>query len=301
MIFNDNLERFSFFSRAVLESVQQTGFIPHIIHCFSWHTALIPAYLKIFYKKTPPYNKIHTLFTLPNIAFQGLFPGEKFHRTGLPPHFFSTEFYEYYGMINLLKGGLLFSDRISTISQQYAKDIQNEKQGHGLEGVIRNRSEDITGIINGIEYSEWDPEKDKNNYGFKFSVDKPDNKQEIKKRLLKEAGIPAERADKPLLVFTSRLDTQKGLGLIEELKDNIRSLDVNLILCGEGSRRYLDMFHRMADLNPDWLSIFSNGFDNRVLHKVIAGGDILLMPSEYEPDGFFSAGRSPLRHNPPCA
>jgi len=300
--FNDNLERFSFFSRAVLEAIQETGFTPHLIHCFSWHTALIPPYLKIFYKKTPPFRGIKTLFTIPNIAFQGLFPGDKFSQTGLPPYFFSTEFYEYYGMLNLLKGGILFSDQISTISEQYARDIQSEKYGLGLEGVIRDRVNDLTGIINGIDYDEWDPSRDRNTYGLKFSANKPHNKLEIKRKLLKEAGIPAHSQDLPLIILTSRLETQKGLGLIEEIKDSLKPLDVTMIICSEGARRYLDMFTRMADLKPKWLSVFSRGSDTKTLHKVIAGGDILLMPSEFEPGGFYQLlalryGTIPLVHN----
>ena len=300
--FNDNLERFSFFSRAVLESVKETGFTPHVIHCFSWHTALIPAYLKIFYKKTPPFTKIKALLTIPNIAFQGLFPGDQFQQTSLPPHFFSTEFYEYYGMINLLKGGIIFSDKISTISKQYSLDIQTEKQGHGLEGVIRDKHDDLQGIINGIDYSEWNPEKDRLNYGIKYSIDKPVNKAQIKEKLLKEVGIPQHRFKKPLMIFPARLETQKGLGLIEEVKEQIKNMDVNLLLCSEGSKRYIDMFSRMADLNPDWLALYPTRPNSKELHRLIAGGDILLMPSEFEPGGFFQLlalryGTIPLIHS----
>lgn len=298
----DNLERFSFFSRSVMEALKALAFAPTVIHTFSWHTALVPALLKIYYRRDPLFRETRTLFTIPNAAFQGLFPGNLFSRTTLPAHFFSTEFYEYYGMVNLLKGGVLFSDWITTISKRYARDIQSERHGHGLDGVFRDRAANLTGIINGLDCREWDPEKDPYTWKIRFNRDKLDRKAAIKKQLLVETGIPAERHAFPLFIFISRMDAQKGMGLIDEIKDRLLQLDINLLFCAEGSRRYVEMFQRMAEMSRDRVLLLGGPPDAPRLHQLIAAADVLLMPSEFEPGGLHQLaalryGTLPLVHD----
>jgi starch synthase len=298
----DNLERFSFFSRSIMEALKAIAFAPTVIHTFSWHTALVPALLKIYYRKDPLFRETRTLFTIPNAAFQGLFPGTLFPRTTLPAHFFSTEFYEYYGMINLLKGGVLFSDWITTISKRYARDIQTERHGHGLDGVFRDRAATLTGISNGLDYREWDPEKDPHTWKIRFNRDKLERKTTIKTRLLVEAGIPPERHQLPLFIFISRMDAQKGMGLIDEIKDRLLQLDINLLFCAEGSRRYVEMFQRMAEMSRERVLLLAGPPDTPRLHQLLAAADVLLMPAEFEPGGIHQLaalryGTLPLVHD----
>ena len=284
--YKDNLQRFAYFSMSVLESMHITGFFPDVIHCHAWHTALIPIYLKILYSHKKQFSSIKTLFTIHNMAFQGLFPSEDFIHTGLPRDIFTPDFLEYYGMLNLLKGGLTFSDFINTVSETYASEIQREKLGCGLEGVLKKRKKSLRGIQEGIDYNVWNPETDPYTYKINFSSKNPANKKEIKKKLLKEFSLDSSNPDRPLFILTSKLEAHKGMALLEEIINKFLNRDLSLIVLNTGSKRYVNLFKKMAEHYPDRMA-FSENTEESTLHKVIAGADILLMPSEYEPGGLY--------------
>lgn len=299
--FPDNLTRFSFFSRAVLESLPVIDFYPDVIHCFSWHSALLPIYLRVLYGQRPQYARIRTLLTMLNLAFQGLFPADQYPVTGLPPALFTPENLEYYGMINILKGGILFSDALNTVSERYAKEIQTEQFGCGLEGVLRLRRDVLSGIMNGVDYKLWDPENDAHTYGISFNRDNLENKLLIKKRLLESLSLDSSKPERPLLIFTSRLEAQKGVGLIELIRDQLLEMDISLCVLSTGSRHYSELFRRMVEKRPDRIAFSEDIRDASLLHRVIAGGDIILIPSEYEPSGIYQQlalryGTVPLVH-----
>lgn len=299
--YEDNLHRFAFFSKAALELIPQTGFIPEVVHCYAWHTALIPVYLKSVYADREPYNRIRTLFTIPNIAFQGLFPGQIFPVTGLPDNLFAPDALEYYGMINLLKGGLLYADALNTVSRQYAREIQTPQFGYGLEGVIQQRRHDITGITDGIDYENWDPAKDPYTWGIHFDRDSLQKKRQIKERLLDHFNLDPD-LDRPLLIYLSRLEAHKGMGLLEECREELLQRDTSMIILGTGNQRYIEFLNRLQSIFPDRISYSAETKDTALLHRLIAGADILLMPSEFEPCGLHQQlalryGTVPLVHS----
>lgn len=299
--YEDNLHRFAFFSRAALELIPAVEFVPDVIHCYAWHTALIPIYLKSLYAENPLFQKIRSLFTIPNMAFQGLFPGEQFPVTGLPGNYFSPDALEYYGMINLLKGGLLYADALNTVSRQYAREIQSSQFGYGLEGVVQQRRHDLTGITDGIDYENWDPGKDPYTWNINYDRDSLHRKREIKQKLLDHFHLNPD-PERPLLVYLSRLEAHKGMGLLEECREELLERDTSLIVLGTGNQRYIDFIARLQSIYPDRINYSNDVKDIALLHRLIAGADILLMPSEFEPCGLYQQlalryGTVPLVHN----
>ena len=298
--YEDNLYRFAFFSRAVLESFAVTGFQPDILHCNSWHTALIPVYLRVHYATSPLHNKIRTLLTIPNMAFQGLFPAHQFATTGLPWETFNTNSLEYYGMINLLKGGILFSDRLNTVSESYATAIKSSNAGCGLEGVLATRSDALCGIMDGIDYVTWDPSADKNLYDVKYSPKNTDRKKTIRARLFDELDLD-DHPGRALLVITSRLEAQKGMNLLENAREQMMERNVALVIVSTGMRRYTEISRRMTELFPGRVAFAEETGNTQLVHRAIAAADIILLPSEYEPCGLWQFvamryGTLPLAH-----
>jgi starch synthase len=276
----DNCERFVFFCRAVLDSLEALGGAPDLVHCNDWQTALIPVYLKTLYADRPQ-GQAGCLLTLHNLAYQGLFPKAQFPLTGLPAKLFTMQGLEFYGEVNLLKGGLLYADALNTVSPTYAKEIQDPDLGCGLDGVLRERGEELYGILNGVDYTVWDPATDpliEANY----APDDLRGKAICKRALQAECGLPIE--DVPLLGIISRLADQKGLDILAKAMDRLMALDVQLVLLGTGEARYHALFQRLARQYPSKFSAHLT-FDNPLAHRIEAGADMFLMPSRYEPCG----------------
>ena len=280
--FPDNLERFSFFCRSALELLKKEDFKPDIIHCNDWQTALIPVYPKTIYKADPFYSGIKTIFTIHNMAYQGVFAKEEYTKLGIGWEYFHMEALEFYGMVNLMKGGLVFSDFITTVSPTYSKEIQAPEFGCRLEGVLSKRKDSLGGILNGIDYNEWNPRTDKElsrRYSASLSADKVYNKVALQKEL----GFPI-KPDVPLIGVVGRLVHQKGFDILAEKIDDICSMDLQFALLGTGEEAYHRLMEAIAKKYPGKTSI-NIKFDNTLAKKIYASSDMFLMPSRYEPCG----------------
>jgi starch synthase len=281
--YSDNDERFIFFQRGVLEVLKRMGWQPDIIHCNDWQTGLIPAYLKTLYKNDPFYKSTKTVFTIHNMAYQGVFPASSFTKTLLPHEVMTMHGIEAWGNMNMLKSGLVFADAITTVSERYAEEIRTSSDyGCGLEHVVNMRRADLTGILNGIDYTIWNPAVDQHiphRYDFKTI----DLKFENKKALQTELDLPVN-AEIPLVGIVSRLADQKGFDLIGAAFDAMMSMNIQFVLLGTGERRYHELFERAKRKYPTRVGVdFS--FNDRLAHLIEAGSDIFLMPSRYEPCG----------------
>ncbi len=278
----DNLERFVFFCRAVLQAVELLKFKPDIIHVNDWQTALVPVYLKEELAAKAFFQDCKTLLTIHNLAYQGNFPRDRYDLTSLDWRLFTMEGLEFYGSFNLLKGGLLFSDRLTTVSQHYSEEIQTEEYGCGLDGVLRARRSALSGILNGVDYSIWNPETDRliaRNYNSTCLT----GKKVCKEALQKIYGLPP-RPDVPLLGIISRLADQKGFDLLTEVFDYLMAFDVQFVLLGTGDPEYHRVFEALAKRYPEQCGVKLR-FDNALAHQIEAGADLFLMPSQYEPCG----------------
>lgn len=280
--FSDNAERFIFFSRAALELSRGIGFQPDIIHCNDWQTGLIPVFLKTLLKDDAHYSAARTVFTIHNLAYQGVFPAEMMELSGLPASLFNIDGLEFYGRMNFMKGGILFSDVVTTVSQKYSREIQTPEYGHGLEGVLRNRSSDLFGILNGVDYREWNPETDAL-IAAPYDIGNLAGKKKNKKDLLKIFRLVYQKGT-PLIGIISRLAAQKGFDILLQALDDLFQLDVQLVLLGTGDEVYEKKFAEMAAEHSKKMSV-KIAFDNALAHKIEAGSDIFLMPSRYEPCG----------------
>jgi starch synthase len=276
----DNAERFAFFNRAALEILRQWQ--PDIIHCHDWHTALTPVFLKTQAERYPELARAKTVFTVHNMAFQGIFGADHWQPLGLPWDYFAPQFLEYYGHINFLKGGLLFADKITTVSPSYAREIMKMEQGFGLDGVLRERAGDIVGILNGVDYHQWNPEWDPH-IAKCYCESNLTTKRQCKKSLQRLAGLP-EKATLPLFALLCRLASQQGIDLIEKILDPLVECDVQWVVCGAGEPRYQKIFAEAARQYPNKVAVMVEG-DELLTHRILAGADILLMPSRYEPCG----------------
>jgi starch synthase len=279
----DNAERFIFFSKAALLFCQHANFPPDIIHHHEWQTGLIPAYLKSIYRNDPLFSRTGVVFTIHNIAYQGLFKKEKFRLTGLPEEMYSPEGIEFWERINLMKAGIVYADVINTVSQKYSEEIQTPEYGYGLEGILRKRKENLHGILNGVDYKDWDPSLDPHLVA-RYHLNDLTGKKACKKDLLKEFRLPATLENAPLLGMISRLADQKGFDLLAEIIDELFALDIGFVLLGTGEQKYHDLFNQVARKYPKRAGI-RIAYDERLAHKIEAGADLFLMPSKYEPCG----------------
>jgi starch synthase len=279
----DNDERFTFFARGALEALKRMGWQPDIIHCNDWQTGLVPAYLKTLYKGDPFYKDTRTIFTIHNMAYQGVFPKSSFPKTGLPDVLFSEKGVEAWGNLNMLKSGLVFADAITTVSEKYAEEIRSsDEYGCGLQDILARRKGDLCGIINGIDYTVWNPAVDEL-IPHRFDFKTIDLKLENKRALLARMGLPP-LSGAPLIGIISRLADQKGFDLIGEILDDMMRLNLQLVVLGTGEKRYHDLFERAASRFPDRVGI-QLSFNNDLAHLIEAGSDMFLMPSRYEPCG----------------
>ncbi|NVM30124.1 MAG: glycogen synthase GlgA [Candidatus Helarchaeota archaeon] len=279
--YKDNAERSIFFSKSVLELLKYVNWKPDIIHCNDWQTALIPALLKNLYNEDQLYQNIRILFTIHNLGYQGIFPKEKFVKTGLDDKLFTSEGLEIRGKLNLMKAGIIFADILNTVSMKYASEIQTKEFGFGLEAFLQKRKRDLYGIMNGIDYDLWDPRIDQYIW-HKYDENSLEKKRLNKIQLQKESNLPEK--DVPLIGIISRLVDQKGFDLIEEIIDELMQLDLQLILLGTGLPKYHKLFKVIGKKYAEKTAIYLK-FDDVLTHKIEAGADFFLMPSYYEPCG----------------
>jgi starch synthase len=280
----DNLERFSFFAHAALRLTEALSFKPHVVHCHDWQTGLVPALLKGPYGDIPTLSDVASVFTIHNLGYQGLFPEEKFPVTGLPKtEFFHAEGLEYWGKLSLLKAGINFSEAITTVSPTYAKEIQTSEYGMGMEGILRRRSAWLHGILNGVDYTYWDPARD-SHLPAKYSPEDLAGKARCKASLIKKLNLDPSLTERPLMAMISRLDAQKGLDLLVQILDDVLELDIGLVVLGSGDEGIQEAIQRAADRHPGQVGL-SIGFNEPLAHEIMAGVDIFLIPSRYEPCG----------------
>ncbi|MBC7907426.1 MAG: glycogen synthase GlgA [Rhodospirillaceae bacterium] len=268
---------------------------PEVLHCHDWQTGLAPAYLQAWDLAERP----KTVFTIHNIAYQGLFPAETVSRLGLPWDMYQMAGFEYYDSLSFLKAGLVYSDRVTTVSPRYAKEIQAAPHGCGLEGLLAERAADLTGIINGADYAVWDPSVDTNlTHRYKpadFITGKAANKAELQAEL----GL-AQDPDAPLLIIVSRLNDLKGMDLVLAVMPAILRQGAQLAVLGTGDKALEDGFKAVADANPTQVAV-KIGYSETLAHRLMAAGDMLVMPSRFEPCGLtqfyaFRYGTVPVVH-----
>ncbi|MBW1917622.1 MAG: glycogen synthase GlgA [Deltaproteobacteria bacterium] len=279
----DNLERYTFLARSVLPICLALNLKPDIIHCHDWQSALVPVYLKTDWSWLEPVADSASVFTIHNLAYQGLFDRAKFPLLGLNWSLFSMDGLEYYDRINFLKGGIVYADTITTVSRQYSQEIQTPEFGYGLEGVLQSRAEVLTGIVNGVDYRDWDPATDPllvANYDPSNLAGKAKNK----KALMEKFSLEAKLAAAPLLGMISRLADQKGFDLVAEVLPQLMAQEVTLVILGTGEEKYHQLLTQEARKYPGKLGV-KIAYDNALAHLIEAGADMFLMPSRYEPCG----------------
>jgi starch synthase len=278
----DNAERFAEFSRAAIEFAKQV-WPPDVIHCHDWQTALVPVELRTLYQADPVLRPVPVVFTIHNMGYHGLFAPVVLQRIGLPESLFRMEAMEFFGKVNYLKGGLVFSDYLTTVSRKYAKEIQTPEFGHGLDGVARSRGSRLVGILNGVDYSVWNPETDKL-IAARYSAQDLSGKHVCKGDLLAQFRLPPENIKRPLIGIVSRFADQKGFDLLSEAAADLLAEDLAIVALGAGEAKHEKMFREMAARFPDKLAV-KIAYDNGLAHKIEAGADMFLMPSRYEPCG----------------
>ncbi|HEX4602923.1 MAG TPA: glycogen synthase GlgA [Candidatus Angelobacter sp.] len=278
----DNAERFALYCRAVLEASKVLG-VPDIFHCHDWQSSLVPILLRTSYADDPVFRGTHTVFTIHNIGYQGLFPPDTLPLLMLPWDLFAIDKMEFWGKANFLKGALVFSDHLTTVSRKYAQEIQTSEYGFGLEGVLRSRAGSLTGIINGVDYSEWSPEKDKHIVR-QYSAENLAGKRESKYDLLRQFGLENAPIDTPVIGIVSRFAAQKGFDLIADIANDLARLPVIVTALGSGDKEYQELFLKLSRQYPAKFAV-KVAYDNALAHKIEAGADMFLMPSRYEPSG----------------
>jgi starch synthase len=280
----DNAERFIFFSKSILETMKAVNFIPDVLHCNDWETSLAPFFLKTSYKDQGLFKNVATLLTIHNLGYQGLFWHHDMHLLNVGWEYFTPDNIEFFGKINFLKAGIVFSDILNTVSKNYSKEIQTPEFGYGLDGILKTRSQDLYGIVNGIDYDEWNPETDKF-LPARYSIHDLSNKSICKKCLQETFGLPVQQ-NVPVIATISRLADQKGFDLIAASLEEMLALGGGLqyIVLGTGDRKYHDIFMDLSNKFPSSFAI-RIAYDNGLAHLIEAGADLFLMPSRYEPCG----------------
>ena len=278
--YSDNAERFVFFSRAVLEVLKLDP--PAILHCHDWEPALAVAFLRAQPEAYQMLSSVKTLLTVHNLGYQGIFGQQEWPLLGLAQRFFTPRYLEFHGNMNFLKGGLVFADAITTVSPTYAEEIKAPEQGFGLDGVLRERAGCLTGILNGVDYEAWNPDADRF-IAKNYNRDNLSGKRACKADLQRRFGL-REDANVPVIGMVSRLAAQKGFDLLEEAFDDLMSRGVQFVLLGTGERHYEKLFGQAAVRYGGRVGV-RIAYDEALAHRVIAGADLFLMPSSYEPGG----------------
>ena len=278
----DNHRRFAFFCRGVLDLLKKLDFRPDVIHCHDWQTALIPLLLRHEKGTDLFFSNTGVIFTIHNLAYQGLFPRETLAEMGLDASYFSVDCLEFYGKVNLMKGGILSADLITTVSETYCREIQTAEMGCGLDGVLGVRSADLSGVLNGLDYDQWNPATDRGivkNYTATALTGKALNKKTLQQQL----GLETAR-DVPLVGMVSRFSTQKGFDLVAETMEKFARSRLQLVILGTGDEKYLRLLRDKKTQAAGNISV-NIGFHAELAPKIYAGSDIFLMPSHYEPCG----------------
>ncbi len=275
----DNAERFALFARAVTAvalNKAELDWQPDIVHCNDWQSGLVPALLA-------PYPKrLSSVFTVHNLAYHGFFEAAKFQSLKLPSYLWGVDGLEFHGGLSFIKGGLVFADMISTVSPTYAEEIRTPHFGHGLDGLLNHRAERLTGILNGVDYKQWNPAKDphlKHHYDIHHLAGKARNKQQLQTQF----GLP-QRTSPPLLGLVGRLVEQKGIDLVLSIIPQLVRHDVQLVILGSGDKRFQAELQQAAKLHPGHIAVHI-GFSETLAHRIEGGADMFLMPSRFEPCG----------------
>src|SRR5690242_19224316 len=278
----DNAERFTMFCRAVIEASKRFG-PPDVFHVHDWQAALIPVLLRNQYASDMDFSRTGAVLTIHNIGYQGIFPKSVMPKLLLPWTLFTMDRLEFYDKVNFLKGGIVYADYVTTVSRTYAREIQTKEYGFGLADTVRAKRDRVVGIVNGVDYGEWNPETDRY-IPATFSTSDLSGKEKCKLALLDEYGIPKSKADWPVVGVISRFAAQKGFDLMEAALPQLLTEDLVLLVLGTGDVHYESMFRTLHKRFPDRLCV-KIAYDNRLAHLVEAGSDIFLMPSHYEPCG----------------
>ena len=279
----DEDQRFICFSKAVIETMQRLGWAPDVVHCNDWQTGLIPLYLKENYAWDKLFEHTSSLFTIHNIGYQGKFLHKTLANAEIDPDiFYKGGRIEHDGLVNFLKTGISFSDIINTVSETYARELLTPEYSYGMDVVLQYRRKDFYGVINGVDYSVWNPETDKP-IPFNYSINDLSGKEENKKKLLKDFSMPYKK-ETPLVGIVSRFAIQKGFDLIFEAIDDLMKMDIQLVVLGSGEKKYEKMFRQLNEEMPEKIGVYV-GYNEELAHSVEASADMFLMPSHYEPCG----------------
>lgn len=280
--YEDNADRFIFFCKGVVETLRLADLQADIVHCHDWQAALLPVLLREAERRQHLTLALKTIFTIHNIAFQGVYPAKMFARTNLPDDLFHIDGLEYYSQMNLLKGGILFADRVTTVSPRYAKEIQTPEFGCGLDGVVQTRVDDLLGLLNGVDTAIWNPASDAM-LPARYSQTNMTGKQLCRAELRERAGFPAD-APGPVFGMICRLTEQKGVDLVLANRDFFLSQDCQFVVLGSGEKRYEVELQELAALAPKRISLCAR-LDEGMSHLIEAGADFFVMPSLFEPCG----------------
>jgi starch synthase len=280
--YEDNADRFIFFCKAVVEMIRLGDLQADVVHCHDWQAALLPVWLREVERRHGVTLALKTVFTIHNIAFQGVFPAKTFPRTNLPDELYHMDGLEYYSQINLMKGGILFADRVTTVSPRYAREIQTPEFGCGLDGVVQTRADDIVGLLNGVDNSIWNPAVDAL-IPARYSAVNMSGKQVCRADLLKRCGFAPEFKG-PIFGMVARLTEQKGIDFVFANRDFFLSHDVRLVVLGSGDKRMEQELRELAQTAPQKIYLCAR-LDEPMSHLIEAGSDFFVMPSLFEPCG----------------
>ena len=281
----DNPERFAFLCQAALNWAAESSTPYDVVHAHDWQAGLVPVLHERMAESSPGLDRLATVFTIHNLAYQGVFDPSWLPYLGLGWGLMRVDAMEYWGRVSYLKAGVVFSQLITTVSPRYAQEIQTPELGFGFDGILRERGSDLIGILNGIDYDQWDPERD-SNIPRPYHANNLDGKEAAKRELLERYRLPAsaEALARPVVGLISRMVDQKGFDLLADIADELPRLGATVVLLGSGERRYEDLWLALATRHPDRVAVHI-GFDERLAHLIEAGADLFLMPSRFEPCG----------------
>lgn len=280
--YSDNAERYGLYCRAILESVKQLG-VPDVFHAHDWQAGLLPVMLRTIYYFDPLLKHVPTVFTIHNAGYQGIFPSATIPLLQLPWNTFTMDKLEFWGQVNFLKGAIVYSDLITTVSPRYAEEIQTPEFGFGLDDILRKRSADLHGILDGVDYRQWDPATD-SKIAAHYTPEKLDGKVACRKDLLHAFSLDHCPAETPVLGIVSRAATQKGFDFIAAVADQLAAQDMFLVVLAQGEPYYEGLLRGLAERYPKKIAV-KIAYDETLAHKIEAGADMFLMPSRYEPCG----------------
>lgn len=280
--YGDNAERFGLFCRAVIEASKQLG-VPQVFHVHDWQSALIPVYLRTLYAADPALLNAGTVLTIHNAGYQGWFPPTTTEQLLFPWDIFTMDRVEHYDRFDFLKGGVVYCDMLTTVSQKYANEIQTAEFGNGLETILQRRAPDLRGILNGVDYTKWNPETDRH-LAAHFNAGDLEGKRECRKDLLHAFGLTSVEENVPVIGIASRFAMQKGIDLLAHAADALAGRDVAIVIMGSGDPYYENFFRSWVFRHPGNVAVKFT-YDEALAHKVEAGADMFLMPSRYEPCG----------------